>query len=212
MSNDDHTSPTIVVLTAPSGAGKTTIAKSVLRLYPNIRFSVSATTRKRRDHEEDGVHYHFVTSEKFTSMVDSGELLEYEEVYHNLYYGTLWSEVERSNAANPVLLDIDVLGAGRIKKRFGKAALVIFVAPPDLDTLRQRLLNRHTENPESLDLRLSRAKMEISMAGSFDHTVVNDDLETAVDETAAHIRSFLERRTEESAVSDDLDAGPTGND
>lgn len=212
MSNDDQTSPTIIVLTAPSGAGKTTIARKILSLYPNIRFSVSATTRKQRDHEENGVHYHFVSPDRFKEMVDDGELLEFEEVYHNLYYGTLWSEVERSNVSHPVLLDIDVLGAGRIKKRFGKAALVIFVAPPDLDTLRQRLLNRHTEDPESLDLRLSRAKMEISMADSFDHTVVNDELESAVDETATHIRSFLERRTEESAVSEDLDAGTTGSD
>ncbi len=204
MSNDGDTSPTIIVLTAPSGSGKTTIAHGILTLYPNIRFSVSATTRKRRENEEDGVHYHFVSDSEFEDLIAADQLLEYEVFYGNKYYGTLWSEVENSTADNPVLLDIEVLGASRVKEKFGDKALVIFIRPPDIETLRNRLIHRRTEDDEMLALRLSRAKMELSMAENFDHVVINDEIETAIDETALLIKSFLERR--HGYNSDDSDA------
>lgn len=196
MSSDITTDVSVVVLTAPSGAGKTTIARGVIERLPNIRFSVSATTRERRGHEQDGVDYHFVSEKEFQRLVDSEALLEYEEVYAGRFYGTLWSEVENSTPGNPVLLDIDVLGAGRVKERFGDQALVIFIEPPSLDVLRERLEGRRTEDTESLNLRISRAKMEISMADRFDHSVLNDDVSTAVNETVVHIESFLAEREE----------------
>ena len=194
MSNDIKAESTIIVLTAPSGAGKTTIARGVIQSLPFVHFSVSATTRNCRNREVDGVDYHFVSSDQFRELVQADKLLEYEEVYHNRFYGTLWSEVENSSPDEPVLLDIDVLGASRVKDKFGDQALVIFVEPPSLDILRERLVGRNTEDPESLDLRISRAKMEISMAGKFDHQVVNEVKETAIDETVSCINSFLARR------------------
>jgi guanylate kinase len=181
-----------VALTAPSGTGKTTIARRVLQVFPQMRFSVSATTRPPRDYETDGVHYHFLTPEAFDQRVAAGELIEFEEVYPGKIYGTLRSEVERATNEAPVLLDIEVKGAHNVKRFFGDDALVIFVRPPSMEALAERLHRRATEDPHSLQDRLSRAEMELQQADRFDAIVVNDDLEDAVAETIQLVADFLD--------------------
>ena len=181
----------IVVLTAPSGAGKTTIARRVLAALPQLRFSVSATTRAPRPTETDGEDYHFLTPEEFQARIDAGDLLEYEEVYPDRYYGTLRSEVEAQAEHHPVLLDIDVKGALNVKRLYGDAALVLFIAPPSLDELQRRLEGRGTEAPAALRDRLNRAEQELAKADACDAVVVNDDLDVAVEETLTRIRQFL---------------------
>ncbi len=191
----------IVVLTAPSGAGKTTIARRVLAAIPEMRFSVSATTRPPRPGETDGVHYHFVTEDEFRAHIAAGDFLEYEQFYGGLYYGTLASEVENASAAHPVLLDIEVKGAVNIKKRFGDEALAIFIRPPSLETLAERLRRRGTETEASYRNRLDRATLELSYADRFDAVVVNDDLDRATEETLRLVRSFLQRNGQPTPVA-----------
>lgn len=188
MSTSPHR---IIALTAPSGAGKTTIARRLLAERNDLRFSVSATTRPPREGEVDGVHYHFVSPERFGAMISGGELLEYEEVYPGRYYGTLVSEVERATQTGSVLLDVDVKGALHVKELFGERALTLFVAPPSLDELRDRLTARGTETAETLAVRMTRAQEELTYAKRFDAVVVNDDLETAVSETYRRVAAFL---------------------
>lgn len=184
--------PRIVVLTAPSGSGKTTIANRVMDAVPELRFSVSATTRDRRPQEVEGVHYHFVSQEEFERLVDAGEMLEYEEVYPGRYYGTLRSELERSADGRPVLLDIDVEGAFNVKDIYGENALVIFIHPPSAAELERRLRNRGTEDEHTIQVRLQRARHELTFAERADAVVENDDLEEAVEETLGVIRQFLD--------------------
>lgn len=183
----------IVVLTAPSGAGKTTIAKRVMEAIPELRFSVSATTRPRRSHEREGVDYHFIDLDQFERLIEAGEMLEYEEVYPGRLYGTLRSEVESKAAAGPVLLDIDVRGARHIKDLYDEGALIIFVRPPSSEELERRLRSRATEDEETIRVRLERAKSELEFAESdrCDAVVENDDLEAAVEETLAVVQRFL---------------------
>ena len=183
--------PCILVLTAPSGSGKTTVAKRLLEAIPEIRFSVSATTRPRRDHEIHGVHYHFLTQDQFDQALLDGQLLEHEEVYPGCWYGTLQSEVENSSVTAPILLDIDVKGALNVKSRYGSRAFIVFVQPPSLEILEQRLRSRGTETEESLSQRLGRASEELEYADRFDTVIVNDILEAAVEETISGVRSFL---------------------
>lgn len=181
----------IVVLTAPSGAGKTTIAHRVLEAMPAMQFSVSATTRAPRSHETDGEDYHFLTLEEFHARIETGDLLEYEEVYPDQFYGTLRSEVEDRAEETPVLLDIDVNGALNVKRIYGDDALVLFIAPPSVGELRRRLEGRGTENPKALKTRLDRAEEELMTADACDAVVVNDDLDAAVEETLTRIHQFL---------------------
>lgn len=181
----------IIALTAPSGAGKTTIAHRLLAAVPGLRFSVSATTRPARPHERHGVDYYFVGPERFRELAAAGALLEYEEVYPGRFYGTLVSEVERALQTGSVLLDVDVKGALHVKKLYGDRALTIFIAPPSLDVLEARLRARNTETETTLAARLDRARDELTYAPRFDHTVVNDGLEDAVAETLRLVRSFL---------------------
>ena len=182
----------IIVLTAPSGAGKTTIAHRVLDTLNTLRFSVSATTRAPRPHESDGTDYHFLTPEAFRAQIDAGELLEYEEVYPDQFYGTLKKEVEQSSPEAPVLLDIDVRGATNVKETYGDEALVLFIAPPSFEVLKERLTGRGTEDSEAVSSRLQRARVEMTRADDFDAIVVNDDLDTAVEETLTHIQEFIQ--------------------
>lgn len=181
----------IVVLTAPSGAGKTTIARRMLEAIPEMRFSVSVTTRAPRSGERNGVDYHFLSEEAFWQREKEGDLLEYVEVYKGFYYGTLCSTVEAAAREAPVLLDIDVIGALNVQQKYGSQALTLFIAPPSMEVLEERLKSRATESAEKRAERLERAQMEMRVADQFNAIVVNDDLETAVAETLAHITRFL---------------------
>jgi len=181
----------VIVLTAPSGAGKTTIAHRVLEAMPEMNFSVSATTRAPRPDEADGVDYHFLSLDEFEARIDAGDLLEYEEVYPGQYYGTLRSEIESKGREGPVLLDIDVEGALNVKRSYEDDALVLFVAPPSMRELRRRLAERGTEADRALQARLERAEREMKKRDAFDGVVVNDDLDDAVEETLTRIRQFL---------------------
>lgn len=189
MSSDPD--PRIIVLTAPSGAGKTTVAHRLLEVFPEMRFSVSATTRPRREAEIHGVHYHFLTQAQFEQALLDGELLEYEEVYADCWYATLRSEVARSSAERPVLLDIDVKGALNIKDTYGDHAFVLFIRPPSLDVLESRLRARNSESDDSLGKRLAKARDELAYADRFDAVVVNDHLESAVEEACSLISDYL---------------------
>lgn len=182
----------VIVLTAPSGAGKTTIAHRVLAELPEMQFSVSATTRPARPDETDGEDYHFLSTDEFRERIEAGDLLEYEEVYPGQFYGTLRSEIETKSEKGPVLLDIDVDGALNVKRIFGDDALVLFISPPSKDTLRKRLEGRGTEDEQSLADRLNRAEREMEKTNAFDAVVVNDDLDAAVEETLSQIHQFLE--------------------
>lgn len=181
----------IVVLTAPSGAGKTTIAHRVMEAMPELQFSISATTRPPRDDETDGEDYHFLSVEEFQTRIEDDDLLEYEEVYPGQYYGTLRTEVEQKSEEDPVLLDIDVNGALNVMDLYGEDALVLFIAPPSKAELRRRLQKRGTEEDKELTARLDRADRELEKADAFDAVVVNDDLDPAVEETLTRIRQFL---------------------
>ncbi len=180
----------LIVLSAPSGAGKTTIAREILARHPaDVMFSVSATTRQQRPQERDGVDYYFVTREKFEELIHTGALIEHEEIFGN-YYGTPNSEIERARQMSKRLLfDIDVKGGISIRNKFLNESLLLFIAPPDMVTLETRLRDRKTESQETIHRRLERAQMEMSMAGEYDHIVVNDNLERAVAEVEALIFS-----------------------
>ncbi len=183
----------IIVLTAPSGAGKTTIARHVMDAMPALRFSVSATTRAPRAGEVDGTHYYFLSEEEFREKIADGALIEYEEIYPGRFYGTLRTEVERTAEDAPVLLDIDVKGAMSVKRIFEDDALTVFIRPPSLKVLHERLQLRGTETAESLQQRVERAEMELAVAPQCDAVVVNDDLATAERETLFHIQQFINR-------------------
>jgi len=181
----------LVVLTAPSGAGKTTIARHLLDAVASLRFSVSATTRPTRPGEIHGVHYYFLSREEFDEKKDAGEFIEYEEVYEGLFYGTLKSELEAATAAAPILLDIDVKGALNVKREYGDDAYVVFIKAPSLHELRKRLELRATESAHSVESRLKRAREEQKFEDRFDHVVINDDLDDAVAETISQVTEFL---------------------
>ncbi len=183
-----------IVLTAPSGSGKTTIARAIAKAIPELKFSVSATTRPPRAEELDGVHYHFISENAFKASIEAGEFLEYEEVYPGRFYGTLFKEIERIDKEGPALLDIDVKGAMRMKEFAGDSALVLFIHPPSLQELQNRLTLRGTESREWLETRVKRAQMELTYAPQCDHIIYNNVLETAVEETLEVVRQFLRAR------------------
>jgi guanylate kinase len=170
----------LIVISAPSGAGKTTITKRILEKHQDkLTFSISATTRKMREGERDGVDYYFLTKEDFLHKIKENELIEYEQIFDN-YYGTLVSEIDRAKEQGKSLIfDIDVKGGISIRARFPKDSLLIFIAPPSMEVLRERLTKRGTETQEVIERRLARAKMEMEMAEVYDNIVVNDDLNQA---------------------------------
>ena len=175
------TNSKLFVISGPSGAGKGTLVARVRELRSNLGLTVSATTRAPREGEQDGVSYYFLSREEFMRRVDAGDFVEWAEVHGNCY-GTLVSEVEsKLKGGSSLILEIDVQGALQVKKRFPDAVL-IFIKPPSLDILRQRLVGRGSETPESLELRLADAAEELALADRYDDVVVNDDLETATDE------------------------------
>lgn len=185
----------VIVLTAPSGSGKTTIARRVMEVLPQITFSVSATTRAPREGEVDGRDYHFLSENEFRGKIDAGELIEYEEVYPGRYYGTPRTAIEGTPADPPVLLDIDVKGAANVEKMMGDTALTLFIRPPSLEELERRLRGRGTEDEDTLRERLERARLELGYEDQCDHVIVNDKLEDAVAETLCLIRDFLQTPT-----------------
>lgn len=169
----------LIVLSSPSGGGKTTLAKHLFGLYPQIKFSISATTRSMRPGEVNGKDYFFLTKNDFKQRIQNNELVEYEEIFGN-YYGTLKSEVAKAIDSGEVLIfDVDVLGALSIKKHFPEESLLIFIAPPSIEILEARLRNRQTESEEQIRTRLARAEMELSKKELFDHIIINEDLESS---------------------------------
>ena len=183
----------LIVVSAPSGSGKTTIAKKIIEKFPFVKFSVSATTRPKRDGEVDGKDYFFVTREEFEKKIQNGELLEWEEIYGN-YYGTLKSVVEDALKNGDVLLfDVDVNGAISIKRKFPDDSVLIFIKPPNMETLKERLRRRRTESEEQLKKRLERVPMELEKAIYFDYIFVNDKLEDTVKSVERAIFNEVEK-------------------
>ncbi len=184
----------IIVLAAPSGCGKSTIINGVMEPGDlNLGFSISATTRKPRPGEVDGVNYYFMSEDAFRDAIAEDRFVEYEEVYPGRFYGTLRSEIDRiTDAGHNIILDLDVNGALGVKEIYGNRALTIFIEPPTLETLRKRLESRGTETPEVIDVRIDRAAYEISRAPEFDRRIVNDVLADAVRQTHNLIEAFVE--------------------
>ena len=181
----------LIVISAPSGSGKTTIARKILSRSPNLLFSISATTRKRRPNETDGKDYFFLTQEEFRKKIQHGELIEWEQIYDD-YYGSLRSEVERAmSAGKSMVFDVDVNGALSIKTKYPKDAVLIFIKPPSIETLKTRLRNRKTESTEIINKRLERVPMELKKEKDFDFIVVNDSLEKAVNEVESIIKDAI---------------------
>ena len=184
----------LIIITAPSGAGKTSITRYLLHHFPLLAFSVSAATRKQRAGEVNGVDYYFMSLDEFHQRIRNDDFIEWEMVYEGKYYGTLKTELQRISAKNQVpVLDIDVKGAIHVRDRFAGRCLSIFVQPPSIEELRRRLEFRGTETPEALQDRLNKASYEISFRHHFDCIITNDKLETACQEAAAVIREFLEK-------------------
>lgn len=182
----------VIILVAPSGSGKTTLARMLFEDFQDLKFSVSATTRPPREGEQNGVHYHFLTNEEFEKKINSGDFLEWEEFYGGKKYGTLRSEVDKKlNSGYFVLLDIEVKGAVNVKEIYGDECLSLFIKPPSIEILKQRLTDRGTEDNETLSLRLERAKEELTYADRFDQVIINDDLETAYQEVKSAVVKFM---------------------
>jgi guanylate kinase len=184
----------IIIIAAPSGAGKTSIVKYLLKQMPEqLAFSISCTTRSPRAGETDGVEYYFTSVEDFEKKISKSELAEWEMVYFGKYYGTPVSELERIwEMGKTPLLDIDVKGGLNVRKRFPDSSLALFIQPPSLEELSRRLHARGTETPESLDARINKATYEMSYKGEFDHIILNADLDQACAETEQLVRNFLQ--------------------
>lgn len=182
-----------IIFSAPSGGGKTTIVNALIEQFPHVfGFSVSATTRPKRPYEQEGVHYYFMTTEEFRQKIQENAFVEYEEVYEGLFYGTLKTEIDRIwQQHKHILLDVDAKGGKNLKAFFKEKALSIFLMPPSLDVLKERLQKRGTESASSLAKRLEKASAEIAYAQYFDKVVVNDNLEKTTHEVIAYVREFL---------------------
>ncbi len=186
----------VIIFSAPSGSGKSTIINWLMQEHKelNLHFSISCTSRKPRGTEQNGVEYFFVSPEEFRQRIANGEFLEYEEVYADRFYGTLKAQVEKQlSAGENVVLDVDVKGGCNIKKIYADKALSVFVQPPSIEELRNRLNGRGTDAPEVIEDRIRRAEFELSFAPKFDHVVVNDNLETAKQEAYETISRFLDK-------------------
>lgn len=190
----------LIAITAPSGAGKTTIVRHLLATYDELAFSVSATNRKKRDHETDGKDYYFLSTREFKKRIKNGDFLEWEEVYKNQFYGTLKSEVERIwEDGKNIVFDIEVKGATNIKKMYpDDQSMVIFIRPPSLEILIERLKNRKTESAQSLKKRIARVKEEMTYENNFDEILVNDILEVALKEAELMIEEYLDIEVDET--------------
>ena len=186
--------PKIIILSAPSGSGKTTIVREIMKQYPelNLAFSVSATTREKRDYEKNGVDYYFFSPQEFKQKIENQEFIEWQEVYKNQFYGTLKSEIQRLFQQNKnIIFDVDVKGALNLKKIFADKALAIFIKAPSIQELENRLKKRGTETPQSLKKRIDKAKQELEFQNKFDVVIINDDLKTAIEQTKSAIENFI---------------------
>ncbi|MBR2420231.1 MAG: guanylate kinase [Rikenellaceae bacterium] len=182
----------LLIFSAPSGSGKTTIVRRLLEQFSNLEFSISATSRAPRGAEKNGVDYYFLTAEEFAEAVAANKFVEWEEVYKGTCYGTLRSEMERIwTKGNVILFDVDVMGGIRLKEIFGEDALSIFVMPPSIEELRRRLEGRGTDAPEVIEKRIAKASFELTKAPEFDRQVINDDLEVAVSQVAEIVKNFI---------------------
>ena len=185
----------VIIFSAPSGAGKSTIVNHLLGLREDLEFSISATSRAPRGQEKHGTEYYFFSTEEFRQMIAEDKFVEYEEVYAGSFYGTLKSEVERIWAkGHAIVFDIDVQGGVNLKRIFGDKALSVFIQAPSVEALRERLIGRGTDTEEAIERRVAKAASEMEFAaGKFDHVLINDNLETALAEAERVIERFLER-------------------
>ena len=182
----------VIIFSAPSGSGKTTIVHQLLKKYPQFEFSISATSRAPRGQEVDGVDYYFLTEEEFLRRIDEDAFVEWEAVYAGTHYGTLRSEIDRIwGKGNIIIFDVDVVGGVNLKKIFGSKACSVFIMPPSVEELERRLIGRATDAPEVIAKRVAKAAQEIERAPEFDHIVVNDVLEEAIAATCAIIDKFI---------------------
>ena len=185
----------VIIFSAPSGAGKSTIVNHLLGMYPELEFSISATSREPRGKEVHGVEYYFFSSDEFRKLISEDKFVEYEEVYAGSFYGTLRSEVERIWAkGNTIIFDIDVQGGVNLKRIFGDQALSVFIQAPSVEELRKRLVGRGTDSDEAIERRVSKAASEMEFAsGKFDYTLINDDLTKAFTEAEKVVGDFLKK-------------------
>jgi guanylate kinase len=181
----------LIVFSAPSGTGKSTVARLVMERLGSLSFSVSATTRPMRSGERDGIDYYFLSCDAFEKKISEGGFIEHEFFFGNFYGTLLEKTIEAVESGRHLLFDLDVKGALNLKRIFGDRALLVFLKPPSMEVLAERLRNRESEEPEALKMRLERAEMELSHAGEFDFVVVNDDLDRTVDAVATRIARFL---------------------
>ena len=184
----------MIIVSAPSGAGKSTIISHLLNAGFGLEFSISATTRAPRGTEKHGEEYYFLTVDSFQQHILADDFVEYEQVYEGRYYGTLKSELTRIwKKGNVVLFDVDVVGGVNLKKKFGAEALSIFIQPPSIDELRKRLVGRSTDSVEEIEKRIAKAEEELKYAPQFDHIIVNDDLNEAINKATVLLNQFLSR-------------------
>jgi guanylate kinase len=193
MSSEDQIKKgKLLIITAPSGAGKTTIVRHLLDKYDELAFSVSVTTRARREHEANGKDYYFISNEEFTNLIHDHAFAEWEEVYDGMFYGTLKTELERLwKQGKHIVFDIDVMGATTLKEKYPDKTLAVFIKPPSMEVLLERLERRKSETPENLKRRIRRAKIELAYQTSFDKILVNDKLDIALKEAEEIVEAFL---------------------
>lgn len=187
----------LIIFSAPSGSGKSTIVQWLMKEHPELKlyFSISCTSRAPRGTEQNGVEYFFISPEEFREKIAHDDFVEYEEVYTDRFYGTLKSQVEKQLLAGQnVVFDVDVKGGVNIKKFYGNEALSLFIQPPSIEELRRRLEGRATDTPEAISERLAKAEYELTFAPQFDHIIVNDDLETAKQDTLRIVTDFLSQK------------------
>ena len=183
----------VVIFSAPSGSGKTTLVKHCLEVFPSLEFSISATTREPRGSEEHGKDYYFFSPEEFRQKISEDAFVEYEEVYDDKFYGTLKSEIERIwGSQKVVIFDVDVVGGLNLKKILGEKAMSVFIAPPSVDELEKRLINRDTDSEETIKTRINKAQEELEYKNQFDEVLVNDDLDKAKQEIEKLVQNFIQ--------------------
>jgi len=182
----------LLIFSAPSGSGKTTLVRYIMQHVDNLAFSISAASRNKRQGEVDGRDYYFLTADEFRKKINNDEFVEWEEVYIDKYYGTLKSEVERiRNSGKHVVFDVDVVGGVNIKKLYGNEALAVFVMPPSIEVLKERLVSRGTDTEEDIKTRIDKAEYELTFSDAFDEIIINDNLERAKFETIELVKSFI---------------------